>query len=118
MKSFLGVEIPRVQAASQGSSPPLAIFEVEGRYFLSNRYTQGALVAETLIPSISHRPLYFTSRFPEMEPYLKDRIEWTEVFRIPMLTQGYVELDGMPIPSGKLFRASLFSNPSPSPNLK
>jgi hypothetical protein len=118
LKSFLGVEIPHVQASSQGSSPPLAIFEVDGRYFLANRYTQGALVAETLIPSISHRPLYFTSRFPEIEPYLKGRIEWTEVFRIPMLTQGYVELDGMPIPSGKLFRASLFSNPSPSPNLK
>ncbi len=118
LTDLLGKEMPGVQAASQGNSPPLAIFEVEGRYFLANRYTQGALVAETLIPSVSKRSLFFTSRFPEMEPYLKERVEWTEVFRIPMLTQGYQELDGMPIPSGKLFKARLFSKASLSPNLK
>ena len=116
--SFLRDEIPQVQALSREGSLPLAIYKVEGRYFLANRETQGALMAERLIPSISHRPLFFTSRLPELEPNLEGRIEWKEVFRIPMLTYGYKDLDGMPIPSGKLFQACLFSKGLSSPNLK
>ncbi len=116
--SFLRDEIPQVQTLSREGSPYLAIYKVEGRYFLANRETQGALMAEMLIPSISHRPLFFTSRLPELEPYLKGRVEWKEVFRIPMLTHGYKDLDGMPIPSGRLFQASLFSKVPSSPNLK
>lgn len=118
MAALLGKEMPRIQTLAQGREPTLAVFEVDGRYFLANRYTQGALMAKTLLPALSHRPLFFTSRMTEVEPYLKDRIEWKEVFRIPMLTQGYGDLDGMPIPSGKLFQASLFSPLPPSLNLK
>jgi hypothetical protein len=103
LESFLKGGMNEIEERAGRGEVALRIYHVGDRYFLENRHTQAALLADALFLS-SSRPFFLTARFPEIGIYLKDRLDWKEVLRIPVLTEGYSGLDGMPIPSGKLYR--------------
>jgi hypothetical protein len=123
LMTFLTREIPRVQQTRPGSGPELGVYEVEGRYFLINRDSLACLMAEGLLPQVSKWRLFFTARFREIERFAlpslsppgsdKERPtwDWKEVLHGPIVTQGVPGLDGMPIPSGKLFEARIQTLP-------
>jgi hypothetical protein len=64
-----------------------------------------ARLGESFFPQIEDRPLYATSDWKELEPFLEREVKWTEVLRVPILTRGVSSLDGKPLPTGKLYRA-------------
>jgi hypothetical protein len=102
--TFVRQEIPAIQRAARTHEPNLRIHRVQGRSYLENRHTLGALLAEGLIPECEGRDLYWTGTFPEMEPFLASPVRWTEVMHLPVRTEGYPSLDGLAIPSGRLYR--------------
>lgn len=104
--TFLRETIPSVQERSRASGPVKEIYHVSERYFFANGATLGELLAENLLPDILHRPLLVTGGFPELDPHLPEGMAWEELLHVPVRTEGYRPLDGMPIPTGKLFRLS------------
>lgn len=110
---LLKEDMPSVQSKSLEGKPLLGIYEVNGRYFFSNRDAMAALVAQSLLPGLLAAPLYTTARFEELRRYVPESIVWQEVLRLPVITEGFSGLDGLTVPSGKLYRFNLTSQPAP-----
>ncbi|MCB9781889.1 MAG: DUF2723 domain-containing protein [Candidatus Omnitrophica bacterium] len=108
-KSYIRDELPKLLDPEQRSAEQAEhrIFLVDGRPYFLNRNTMALLAAEYLFPDLLKRPFYATAKFDSIKPYLKQKIEWKPVARVPIDDRSYRPLRGEPLPSGNIFRAEI-----------
>lgn len=108
-KSYIRDDLPKLMdpPKDEPKGPEYKIFLVDGRPYFLNRDSLAILVAEYLFPELLERPLYATAKFDVIDPFLKTRIEWKPIGRIPVDISGYPPLRGEPLPSGNIYRVDI-----------
>ncbi|MCG3196841.1 MAG: hypothetical protein GHCLOJNM_01321 [bacterium] len=98
-------EFAEEQRASRGrrKSGPPGILRVEGRAYFEDWRAGARILAETFLPELGDRTLFTTAAFPLLDPLVPGGIEWERVLDIPLPTESFAPLDGMPLPSGRLY---------------